>query len=174
MVTKKTKTIAILTEQQYEDMELWYPYYRLKEAGYKALLVGPKAGETYKSKHGYEAKSDKGIADISVQDIDGVIIPGGYSPDFMRKNPKMVQLVSDAVAKNKTVAAICHGPWMLCSARVLKGKRSTSYKSIKDDLENAGAHWIDEEVVVDGCLITSRTPEDLPVFLKAVLESLER
>jgi len=174
MVARKTKAIAILTEQQHEDPELWYPYYRLKEAGYKALLVGPKAGEIYKSKHGYEAKSDTGIADISVQDIDGVVIPGGYSPDYMRKNPKMVQLVSDAVAKNKTVAAICHGPWMLCSARVLKGKRATSYKSIKDDLENAGAHWIDEEVVVDGCLITSRTPDDLPVFMKAVLENLER
>jgi protease I len=174
MVVKKTKVVAIFTEREYEDLELWYPYHRLKEAGYKPLLVGPEAGKTYKSKHGYEAKSDKGIDDVALQDIDGIVIPGGYSPDFMRRNPKMVQLVSDAILKNKTVAAICHGPWMLCSAKVLKGRRATSYKSIKDDLENAGAHWIDEEVVVDGPIITSRTPDDLPVFMKATLENLEK
>lgn len=172
MKSIKGKRIAILTEQQYEDLELWYPYYRLKEAQADVFLVGPEAGATYPSKHGYPAKAQKGIDQVGADAVDAVIVPGGFSPDYLRKNAKMVKLVRDCVEQNKTVGAICHGSWMLCSAKVLKGKRATSYESIKDDLTNAGAHWIDEEVVRDGKMITSRKPQDLPVFMQAIMESL--
>jgi len=166
------KHVAILTEKQYEDLELWYPYYRLKEAHADVFLVGPEADETYSSKHGYPAKAQKGIASVHAADIDAVIVPGGFSPDYMRTNAKTVKLVKECTEQGKTVAAICHGGWMLCSAHVLKGKRATSYVAIKDDMINAGAHWIDEEVVRDGNIITSRKPQDLPSFMRAILESL--
>jgi protease I len=168
----KGQHVAILVERDYEDLELWYPYYRLKEAQADVVLVGPESGVIYPSKHGYPAKTHKKIDDMSAADVAAVIIPGGYSPDHMRRNARMVQFVKDCAERGKVVAAICHGGWMLCSAGVLKGKRATSYVSIKDDMTNAGAHWVDEEVVRDGTLITSRKPDDLPHFMTAVLEGL--
>ncbi|MHB0958509.1 MAG: type 1 glutamine amidotransferase domain-containing protein [Pirellulaceae bacterium] len=166
------KKVAILVEQLYEDLELWYPYYRLKEAGAEVVIVGPKARETYPSKHGYPAKSDQAADDVSAGDFDAVVIPGGYSPDHMRRSKAMVRLVRDMDAQGKTIAAICHGGWMLCSADVLKNRRVTSYSSIKDDVTHAGAQWVDEEVVEDGNLITSRQPADLPAFMRAVVQAL--
>lgn len=168
-MTLAGKRFAILVEEQYEDQELWYPARRLAEAGAEVMLVGPKAGATYASKHGYPAQAEKGASEVSVDDIDGLIIPGGYAPDHMRRHQAMVKLVRDTFQADKLVAAICHAGWMLCSAGVLKGKEATSFSSIKDDLVHAGATWVDREVVQDGNLITSRTPDDLPAFLRAII-----
>jgi protease I len=132
--------------------------------------VGPEEGKVYTSKHGYPARADRAAKDVSEAEFDGVIIPGGYAPDHMRRHPEMVKLVADAAANGKIVAAICHAGWMLCSAKVLHGKRVTSFFSIKDDMIHAGAEWVDEPVVRDGNLITSRNPNDLPMFLTAILE----
>ncbi len=163
------KKFAVLVEKFYEDQELWYPVYRLREAGAEVHIVGPQAGATYESKHGYPAKADKAAAEVSGKDYDGVIIPGGYSPDHMRRHQAMVQFVKDAGAAYKLLAAICHAGWMLCSADVLRGKKCTSFFAIKDDMVNAGCEWVDAEVVQDGNLITSRTPADLPAFMKAII-----
>jgi len=167
-----TKTVAVLVEEMYEDQELWYPVYRLREEGANVVLVGPEAGKTYQSKHGYPAQSDQAASEVRPEQFDAVIIPGGYAPDRMRRDPAMVKLVTDVAAAGKPVAAICHGGWMLCSAISLSGRRLTSVAAIKDDLTNAGAAWVDEEVVRDGNLITSRTPKDLPVFLRTIIASL--
>lgn len=168
----KGKRVAVLVEKMYEDLELWYPVMRLREAGCAVKIVGPQAGESYASKHGYPAKADLSIAQASADDFDAVIVPGGYSPDHMRRHRLMVDLVAHAARDGKVVAAICHGPWMLCSARCIKGRKVTGFFAIRDDVENAGGVWHDAEVVRDGNLITSRTPDDLPAFMKAVLEAL--
>lgn len=165
--------VLVLVEKIYEDLELWYPKLRLEEAGHEVLLCGPEAGKEYPSKHGYPARSDVAARDVKPSDFDALVIPGGYSPDHMRRTPAMVALVRAIHDQGKPVAAICHGPWMLCSARVVAGRRVTSFESIKDDLENAGARWEDAPVVVDGNLITSRTPRDLTDFCVAILSALE-
>ncbi len=166
------KRIAVLTEEKYEDLELWYPAVRLQEAGAEVVLVGTEAGHVYKSKHGYPAKADISIGEAKAADFDGVVVPGGFSPDYMRREPKYKQLVRDCVEAGKPVCAICHGPWMLCSAKVLQGRRATSFYSIREDMENAGAEWVDEAVVVDGPVITSRTPADLVPFTVAFMKAL--
>ncbi len=166
------KRVAVLVEKMYEDLELWYPVLRLREAGCQVSLVGPKAGETYASKHGYPAKSDTAAGDVSAADFDAVIIPGGYSPDHMRRSNAMVALVTEAAKQNKVLAAICHGPWMLCSARCLQGRRVTGFFAIRDDVENAGGVWEDAACVRDGNIITSRTPDDLPAFMSEILKAL--
>jgi protease I len=162
--------IAILVEKIYEDLELQYPRLRLREAGHTVDVVGPKAGETYVGKHGYPQKADKSAADVRASDYQLIVIPGGTSPDHMRRSEHMVKLVRDAAKRNIPMAAICHGPWMLCSTDALRGKRCTSYMSIVHDCVNAGGKWVDEEVVVDGNIITSRTPDDLPSFSNAILQ----
>lgn len=166
--------VLILVEKIYEDLELWYPKLRLEEAGHEVVLCGPEAGTEYPSKHGYPAKSDVAAKDVDAGDFDALVIPGGYSPDHMRRTPAMVALVKAFHQRRAPIAAICHGPWMLCSNRLVEGRRVTSFSSIKDDLVNAGARWEDAPVVVDGHLITSRTPKDLPVFAKALLAALEQ
>ncbi len=168
------KRVAILLENIYEDQEFWYPYYRLKEAGAEVVVVAPKAGASYTSKHGYEAKSNAAAADVKGRDFDAVVIPGGYSPDHMRRVPAMVDVVRDAHDAGKVVAAICHGAWMLCSADVLKGRTVTCFFSIKDDVKHAGAEYVDREVVVDGNLVTSRFPADLPAFCEAIIAALQK
>lgn len=168
------KKIAVLVEKFYEDLELWYPVLRLREAGCEVQIVGPKAGETYASKHGYPAKAEVSASDVKASDFDAIIIPGGYSPDHMRRHKAMVDLVIDAARQNKILAAICHGPWMLCSSQGgIKGKRVTGYMSVKDDVENAGGIWEDAECVIDGNIVTSRTPADLPAFMKGIFQALE-
>ena len=168
------KKVALLLENIYEDQEFWYPYYRLKAAGAQVIVVAPKAGATYTSKHGYDAKSDVAAADVKGSDFDAVVIPGGYSPDHMRRVPAMVQLVRDADAAGKIIGTICHAAWMLCSADILKGRTITCFFSIKDDVIHAGAEYVDQPVVSDGNLITSRFPADLPVFCEALVTALEK
>ena len=164
--------VAILVEKIYEDLELQYPKYRMKEAGHTVDIIGPKAGETYVGKHGYPQKAEKSAEDCNAADYQLVVIPGGSSPDHMRRNEHMVRLVREAEENNIPMAAICHGPWMLCSTGVLRGKRCTSYMSIVHDVLNAGGKWVDEACVVDGNVITARTPEDLPAFMTAILQLL--
>jgi protease I len=165
------KRAAILVEQQYQEMEVWYPAYRLREAGCKVTFVGPEDGATYPSKLGYPAKSDKAAKDVSADDFDILVIPGGFAPDFMRRTEAMIRLVSNMAERGKVIAAICHGPWVLCSTQALKGKKATCFFAIKDDVINAGAKYVDEEVVRDGNLITSRKPDDLPAFMQAIIQA---
>ncbi len=159
---------AVLVEQQYQEMEVWYPIYRLREAGCKVTIVGPEAGTNYPSKLGYPCKSDKAARDVSAGDLDILVIPGGFAPDYLRRHDGVLRLVSGMVEQGKVVAAICHGPAVLCSTQALKGRRATCFFAIKDDVINAGASYVDAEVVRDGNLITSRKPDDLPAFLQAI------
>lgn len=164
---------AVLVEQQYQEMEVWYPLYRLREAGCKVTIVGPEAGKDYPSKLGYPAKSDKAANDVKASDFDIVVIPGGFAPDFLRRSEGILRFVSDMAEQGKVVAAICHGPWVLCSTQALKGKKATCFFAIKDDVINAGAKYQDAEVVRDGNLITSRKPDDLPAFMQAVFQAVK-
>jgi protease I len=152
-------------------MEVWYPLFRFQEAGATVVTVGAKAGETYHSKLGYPVKCQLSYDDVDANQFDGVVIPGGYAPDHIRRHPKANQFVQKMDAAGKLVASICHGPWVLCSAGgMLKGRKATSFFAIKDDVVNAGANWVDAEVVVDRNLVTSRKPEDLPAFCRAAIE----
>jgi protease I len=155
-------------------MELWVPYYRMKEEGAEVKVVGSKGAQSYPSKHGYPVTVDVQAESVSAVEFDAVIIPGGYAPDLMRRSPAMVKLVREAFQHGKVVAAICHAGWMLASARVLEGKTATSFFAIKDDVINAGATWVDQEVVVDGNLITSRKPDDLPAFCREIVNALAK
>ena len=166
------KRAAILVEQQYQEMEVWYPIYRLREAGCKVTLVGPEAQTNYPSKLGYPCKSDRAARDVSANDFDLLVIPGGYAPDHMRRCEAMIRLTSTMAEQGKIVAAICHAGWMLASANIVRGKTATSYRSIKDDMVNAGAVWVDREVVRDDNLVTSRTPADLPAFMRTIITAL--
>lgn len=167
------KKVIILIEEMFNVFEFWYPYYRLKEAGAEVTVVGSGRVEVFSGKPGTEFKADLSADQVTADDFDGIVIPGGYAPDMMRRFPAMVDLVKQMSVGNKLVAAICHAGWMLASADVLKGKRSTSFFAIKDDMINAGAEWVDAEVVVDGNLVTSRTPDDLPAFMKAIISALQ-
>lgn len=172
--------IAILVEKIYEDLELQYPKYRLREAGHTVDVIGPVAGDSviYTGKWGYPQKAELAAKDAKPSDYALIVIPGGTSPDHMRRSEHMVKFVREAAKSKIPLAAICHGPWMLCSTDALNGKRCASYMSIVHDVINAGATFVDEACVVDGgkdssLIITSRTPEDLPAFMKAILSYLE-
>jgi protease I len=164
------RTIAVLVDNMYQEMEVWYPIYRFQEAGAKVVTVGANGGHTYTSKLGYPCKSDKSYDEVRASQFDGVIIPGGWAPDYIRRHPKAIQFVRELDAEGKLVAAVCHGPWVLCSTGTLKNRRATCFFAIKDDVTNAGAKYEDAEVVVDGNLVTSRKPEDLPAFCKAAIQ----
>lgn len=166
------KRVAILVEDNYQELELWYPLLRFREAGAQVTVVGREKGMVHTSKHGYETTADISASEARPQDYDAVIIPGGYAPDLMRRNPPMVGLVRDVYHQGKVVAAICHAGWMLISADIIQGKKVTSVSSIKDDMVNAGATWVDEPVVRDGNLVTSRVPQDLPFFGKEIISAL--
>src|SRR5246500_3129971 len=166
------KRAAILVEQQYQELEVWYPLSRLREAGCKVTLVGPEAGQTYPSKLGYPAKSDKAAKDVSADDFDILVIPGGVAPDFIRRSEAMIRFANGMAEQGKIIAAICHGPWVLCSTQALKGKKATCFFAIKDDVSNAGANYVDAEVVRDGNIITSRKPDDLPAFLQTIIQAV--
>lgn len=166
------KKVAVLIADVFDERELIYPYYRLQDAGYEVHLVGAKAGETYHSKAGVTEVSTHAAKDIKAEDYAGVVIPGGFSPDHMRRDPATVNFVRQMDQLKKPIGAICHGPWMLASAVDLKGKKATSYFSIKDDIVNAGAQYLDQAVVVDGHIITSRTPKDMVEFMQAVIKAI--
>jgi protease I len=170
----KGKRIAILVDQLYQEMEVWYPLYRFREAGAEVVAVGATAGETYKSKLGYPVKADVSWDSARAEDFDGLVAPGGFAPDYIRRHPRAIALVKRIAEQGKLVAAICHGPWVLCSAGVLRGKRATSFISIKDDVVNAGALWEDSETVIDRNIVTARKPDDLPAFCLACIEVVAR
>jgi protease I len=167
--------VAILVEKMHEDLELHYPRLRLLEAGASVHLVGPKADESYASKHGYPVKSTHAARDVRGKDYDCVIVPGGFSPDHMRRSREMVEFVRGAHKAGALLAAICHGPWMLCSVpESIAGKRVTCFESIQDDVRNAGAKYVeDQPAVVDLPVITSRNPDDLPDFMRAIFGALK-
>jgi protease I len=155
----------------YEDLELWYPKIRLEEEGARTVVAG--LGErTYQGKRGYPITVDAGVDDVAARDFDGLVIPGGYAPDILRRSPRVLQLVREIFEAGKPVAFICHAGWVPISAGILRGRRGTSVGAIKDDLVNAGLLWEDSPVVVDGNLISSRTPADLPAFSKALISAL--
>ena len=166
------RKVLILIEKLYNDREFWYPYYRFMEEGAEVCVVGPEAGGEYMGKNGIVALADKGMHDVEAKDFDAIVIPGGYAPDHMRRHPAMVRLVRDFYEKEKIVAAICHAGWMLASADILQGKKVTAFFAIKDDLLHAGAHYVDEEVVIDGNLVTSRSPDDLPAFMRVIIRKV--
>jgi protease I len=166
------KKIIVLVEDLYQELEVWYPLLRMREEGAEVTTVGTEAGATYKSKTGYPVTSDAASRDINVGDYDGIIIPGGYAPDLMRRHEATVKLVRDSFEQGKVVAAICHAGWMLTSADIVNGKRLTGFFAIRDDLVHAGAEYEDAEVVVDGNLITSRKPDDLPAFCREIIRAL--
>ena len=163
---------VILVEDLYEDLELWYPLLRLREEGATVSVVRPSAGQEYKGKHGYPVVSDAGPQDFAGTQLDAVIVPGGYAPDRIRRHPDMIELVRDAYHNNAIVAYVCHGGWVPVSAGIVKGKKVTSFFAIEDDMVNAGAEWVDEEVVRDGNLISSRKPDDLPAFCRTLIAAL--
>ncbi|MBN2546749.1 MAG: type 1 glutamine amidotransferase [Spirochaetes bacterium] len=169
-----SKKIAVLVEDLYHVIEMWVPYYRLKEEGYEALLVGTGSASKYHSKEGYEAVPEVSIKDIKSDDFDGVIIPGGFAPDKLRRYSEITQFVNKLCTDGKLTASICHGPWVLVSSNVLKGRKVTCTSAIKDDIINAGAEYLDKEVVIDKNLITSRTPKDIPVFCREIIDFLQK
>ena len=163
--------VAVLVEANYQDMEVWVPLYRLREAGYETVVVAPRPG-TYASKHGYPIDADAVASELNASDFAGVVVPGGWAPDRLRQDPGVTRFVKELADSGKIVAAICHAGWVLVSADICRGKRMTAYKAIKDDMVNAGADFVDEEVVRDGNIITSRTPDDLPAFCREIINAL--
>jgi len=166
------KKIAILVQDMYNEVELWVPYYRLLEEGYDVKLVGAGTQNTYQSKVGLPVTVDVTTAQCVNEDFDGVIIPGGFAPDRIRADKDALAIVKKAAQNGKVVAAICHAGWVLASAGVVKDKKVTCFVNIKDDVINAGGQYVDQEVVVDGNLITSRTPADLPAFCREIVKAL--
>ena len=169
----KGKRVAILVEDLYNEFEFWYPFYRMKEAGATVTVVGTGAKE-YHSKIGFPAPGGIPAESVRSADFDAVIIPGGYAPDRLRRFPAVLKLVRECFDQGKVVATICHAGWVPASAGILKGKKATCFSSIKDDVVNAGAQYVDQEVVRDGNLITSRTPDDLPAFCREIISALSK
>ncbi|MFO0868167.1 MAG: type 1 glutamine amidotransferase domain-containing protein [Pirellulales bacterium] len=166
--------ILMFVGDTYEDLELWHPKLRLLEAGAAVVVAGPEKGVTYAGKHGYPCQSDVALAGLSAADFTGLVVPGGFMPDRLRRDPQVLQLTRDFADAGKLVAAICHGGWIPISARVYRGVRVTGSLGIKDDLINAGALWEDAPVVVDRHFVSSRKPDDLPAFCRGLLQVLER
>ena len=168
------KKAVILVEDLYEDMEFWYPYYRLLEAGYAITVVAPEKDRVYTSKHGYPAKSEAAPKEIDVRSVDVLVVPGGYAPDKLRRYDAILDLVREVYDKGGVVGMICHAGWVPISAGITKGRKVTSVSAIKDDLVNSGADFVDQPLVVDERLVSSRTPDDLPAFMKGILETAHR
>jgi protease I len=166
------KKVAIMVDNMYQVLEVWYPYYRFKEAGLKVNFVAAEAKREYHSKEGYPCVSEIAAAQADVGDYDCMLVPGGFAPDFMRRSADVINFANDMVDSGRLIASICHGGWLLCSTKIYKGKTATCFVAIKDDIINAGAKYVDDECVVDGNLITARKPDDLPAFCTAVLRAL--
>ena len=167
------KKVAILVDEMYQVLEVWYPYYRFLEAGFLVNLVAAEAKKEYHSKEGYPCVSEIAAAQVDAGDYDCMLVPGGFAPDFMRRSADVIKFANDMVDAGRVIAAICHGGWLLCSTKIYRSRKATCFMAIKDDIINAGAEYIDDECVVDGNLITSRKPDDLPAFCMAVMRALE-
>ncbi len=170
----KGKKAAILVEHHYQDMEVWAPYFRLKEEGADVIFVGTGTAKSYQGKFGYPVTPDTTADKVSAKNLDALIVPGGWAPDFLRRHESVLKLVRDMDKKEKIIASICHGGWVLASAGIVKGRTLTSFSAIKDDMVHAGAVFADKEVVVDKNLITSRTPNDIPAFCRAIAAALAK
>ena len=170
--TLEGKRLLILIGDIYEDLELWYPKLRMEEAGADVTVAGPEMAVTYRGKNGYPCVSDAAIRDMRSADFDGLIVPGGFMPDKLRRDLQVLQLVQNFAESKKLVAAICHGGWILISAKVYEGVRVTGSPGIKDDLINAGAIWEDAPVIIDRNFVSSRKPDDLPDFCCGILQVL--
>jgi protease I len=172
-VSLKGKHVLFFAAPLYEDLELWYPKIRLEEEGATSTVAG--LGEkTYQGKRGYPVTVDADVDQVEAAPFDGLVIPGGFAPDQLRRFDKVLRLTREIYQAGKPVAFICHAGWVPISAKILKGKRATSVRAIKDDMENAGVLWEDSPVVVDGNLISSRSPADLPQFCKALIAALRQ
>lgn len=168
-----SRTVLVLVGPEYEDLEVWYPKLRLEEAGYAVKLAGIGERE-YRGKHGYPCPVDGSVADFRADDLAGLVAPGGWAPDKLRRDPEVLRRVREVHESGKMIATICHGPWVLISAGIVRGRRMTSTIGIRDDLVNAGARWVDEPAVIDGNVVSARVPKDLPAFGRAMLEVLGR
>ena len=168
------KKILMFVEDIYEDLELLYPKIRLIEEGAAVVVAGPEKGKVYSGKHGYPCKSDASLDEVFEKDFDGLVIPGGFAPDKLRRIPKVLELTKQFNDHGKLVAHICHAGWITISAKIMNGYKCTSTPGIKDDIENAGAEWIDAPVVVDRNMISSRRPDDLPEFCKAIISFMTK
>jgi protease I len=166
------RSVLILVEQAYEDLELWYPRIRLEEEGMRVVVAGPERVR-YAGKYGYPCTPDAVLDQVRADDFDALVIPGGWAPDRLRRLPAVLELVRAFDRARKPIAMICHAGWVPISARILAGRQVTGVSAIKDDLENAGARFVDRSVVVDGHLISSRTPADLPDFCRALVAALK-
>jgi protease I len=166
------KRVAAVVDDVYEDLELWYPRIRMEEEGWKVIVAGPESGKVCAGKHGYPCRTDAAFADLHAAEFDALLVPGGFAPDKLRRSLHVLGLVQEMNAQGKLIAFICHAGWVLISAGILRGRRATSTIGIRDDMVNAGAIWVDEAVVTDGNLISSRTPADLPAFGRAIMEKL--
>lgn len=164
------KRFLVLVGPEYEDMELQYPKYRLLEAGAEVVVAGPEAERVYHGKHAYPQRSEAAVNDLRADDFHGIVIPGGWAPDKLRRDDSVKEITRRMHDAGKLVASICHGPWVPISAGIVDGLSYTSSPAITDDLRNAGAKWVDREVVVDGHHVTSRRPDDLPSFCRSILE----
>ncbi len=169
----KGKRAIVFAEANYHDLELWYPVLRLREEGVEVVIVGTGSSQEYTGRHGYPLKVDTSADKVDAKDFDAVIVPGGWAPDVLRRYPSVLKIVRDAFTQGKIVGAICHAGSVLVSAGVLKGKTATCFVAIKDDLTNAGATYVDQEVVRDGNLITSRVPSDLPAFMREIIKAMK-
>ena len=167
------KKILSLVDDIYEDLELWYPKLRLEEEGWQVTVAAPESNRVFQGKHGYPCKANQDIADVETADYDALLVPGGFAPDKLRRDPNVLRIVQEFDAAKKPIAFICHAGWILISAGILKGRTATSTVGIKDDMINAGCEWLNEPLVIDGNLISSRTPVDLPVFGKAFVDAIK-
>lgn len=167
------RKVAVMVDEMYQVLEVWYPYYRFLEAGLEVNFIAAQANKEYHSKEGYPCISHAAAARADADGYDCMVVPGGFAPDFMRRSSDVIKFANKMVDAGKVTAAICHGGWLLCSTRAFKDKKATCFMAIKDDIINAGANYVDAECVVDGNLITSRKPDDLPAFCTAILNALK-
>jgi protease I len=166
------KRVLSLVDEEFEDLELWYPIYRVREEGAEVVVAGAKKGFAYTGKYGVPATSDVAFADVNIDEFDGLLVPGGWAPDKLRRYPEVLAMVRRMDERKKPIGQICHAGWVLISAKILQGRNVTSTPGIRDDMENAGAVWHDEAVVVDGHIVSSRRPPDLPPYAKAFCDAL--
>jgi len=168
----KDKKVITVVAHDYNDLELWYPIYRLQEEGATVHIVGEEANTNYKGQAGIPATTDYAFSDINIDDYDGMLVPGGWAPDKLRRYPEVLEFVKALDQAEKPIGQICHAGWLLASAGVVKDRKVTSTPAIKDDMANAGATWVDEETVIDGHIISSRRPDDLPTYMKTYVDKL--